>query len=306
MRRTVLTLGVLAAVSAAAWLVLTRHGFQRSGRVNVLLISLDTMRADRLGSYGYAAGRTPNLDALAARGTRFEQAMSVAALTLPAHASLMTGTFPSFHGIRDNGGFYMEEGQTTLAEALREQGYRTGAFVGAFVLDARWGLNQGFEEYFDEFDLSDANGTGMDSIQRRGDAVVDRSLTWLGEHADQPFFAWVHLYDAHTPYAAPEPFRSQFPATTSGAYDAEVAFTDAQVGRMLQHLEDKDLAESTIVVVIGDHGESLGDHREQTHGFFLYDSSIHIPLIVAGPGVSAGVVRDQVRIVDVSRRCWTS
>jgi arylsulfatase A-like enzyme/Flp pilus assembly protein TadD len=267
---------------------------------NLLLVSLDTVRADHLGCYHYAAAQTPRIDQLAASGVRFEQASTVVPLTLPAHSSLMTGTFPSWHGVRDNGGFYLEDDQITLAEVLRDRGFRTGGFVGAFVLDRRWGIAQGFERFFDDFDLDRfANVFGMDMIQRPGSEVVDRALEWLRAEPKRPFFAWVHLYDAHTPYEAPEPFRSRFPRTLDGAYDAEIASVDAQVGRLIDALRADGRLDDTVVIVVADHGEMLGEHGELTHGFFIYEGATHIPLIVSGPGVPTGVVPDQVRIVDV-------
>jgi len=267
---------------------------------NLLLLSLDTLRADRVGSYGYGPAQTPQLDALARRGLRFAQATTVVPLTLPAHSSLFTGTFPAWHGVRDNGGFYLDEEQTTLAERLKDSGFRTGGFVGAFVLDRRWGIAQGFERFFDDFDLDKfKDNPSMDAIQRPGSEVVDQALQWLSEDRERPFFAWVHLYDPHTPYAAPEPYRSRFPATMSGAYDAEIAATDAQLGRLLAALESDGRLRETLVVVTGDHGEMLGEHGEQTHGFFIYDAAVRIPLIMAGPGLPARAIPDQVRIVDV-------
>ena len=300
--RKVIAATVMVAALAAVWYAAQRGwvGGGTSGPRSVLLISIDTLRADRLGSYGYKAAATPVIDALAARGLRFEQAATVVPLTLPAHTSLMTGTFPAFHGVRDNGAFYLDDSLTTLAEVLQPRGYRTGGFVGAFVLDRRWGIAQGFGEYFDQFDLSkfDMAG-GLDAAQRTGAEVIDHALAWLEKDTTQPFFAWVHLYDPHAPYAPPEPYRSRFPATAQGAYDGEVAATDAQVGRLLAALEASGRLASTIVVVVGDHGEMLGEHGEQQHGFFVYDAAVRIPLIVAGPGVPARAVREQVRIVDV-------
>jgi len=268
---------------------------------NLLLVSLDTVRADRLGSYHYAQAQTPRLDALAASGLRFEHASTVAPLTLPAHSSLMTGTFPAWHGVRDNGGFYLDDDQLTLAEMLRERGFRTGGFVGAFVLDRRWGISQGFDRYFDDFDLDKyENASMMDTIQRPGGEVVDHALEWLKADATQPFFAWVHLYDAHTPYEAPEPYRSRFPRTRDGAYDAEISSADAQVGRLVDALRDAGRLDDTLIVVVGDHGEMLGEHGEPTHGFFIYEGATRIPLVISGPGVPAAVISDQVRIVDVA------
>jgi arylsulfatase A-like enzyme/Flp pilus assembly protein TadD len=283
------------AALALAW--------ERAGRPatprNVLLITLDTVRADRLGSYGYASARTPRLDALARSGARFENAFTVTPLTLPAHASLMTGLFPGEHGVRDNGGFYLEDRIETLAEALRARGYRTGGFVGAFVLDRRWGIAQGFDEYFDDFDLDAAGAGAMDDVQRPGSVVVERALAWLGRERAGRFFAWVHLYDAHTPYEAPEPYRRMFPATVSGAYDAEVASVDEQVGRLLDGLASRGVLDHTLIAVVSDHGESLGEHGEQTHGFFLYDATLRVPLLIAGRGVPRVTVADPVRLVDV-------
>ena len=280
----------------AGWLPAGRSAGPRS----VLLISIDTLRADRLGSYGYAGAATPVLDGLAARGLRFARAATTVPLTLPAHTSLMTGTFPSFNGVRDNGSFYADDKLTTIAETLQARGYRTGAFVAAFVLDRRWGLAQGFDHFFDDFDLSRFEmSAGLDAAQRPGPEVIDKTVAWLDDDRNRPFFAWVHLYDPHSPYAPPEPYRSRFPATAQGAYDGEVAATDAQVGRLLQHLEASGRLASTLVVVVGDHGESLGEHGEQQHGFFVYDAAVRIPLIMAGPGVPSRVITEQVRIVDV-------
>jgi len=304
MRRALL-IGGAAAMALAAFVFLARPRFLSrfvppSAPRNLLLVSLDTVRADHLGSYGHAQAQTPRLDALAGRGLRFERATTVVPLTLPAHSSLLTGAFPAWHGVRDNGGFYLGDDQVTLAEVLREKGWRTGGFVGSFVLDSRWGIAQGFERYFDEFDLDRfKDQPGMDAIQRRGDEVVDAALEWLREDGARPFFAWVHLYDAHTPYEAPEPFRARFPKSLTGAYDAEIAYVDAQVGRLLDALDADGRLAETLVVVVGDHGEMLGEHGELTHGFFIYEAATHVPLIVAGPGVPARVVPDQVRLVDV-------
>jgi arylsulfatase A-like enzyme/tetratricopeptide (TPR) repeat protein len=266
---------------------------------NVLLVSIDTLRADHLGCYGYGPAETPTLDALAKKGLRFEHAATVTPLTLPAHCSLMTGKFPAAHGVRDNGGFYLGDDQTTLATLLGRRGYRTGGFVGAFVLDSRWGIQQGFSHYFDNFDLSQFQGTGMDSVQRRGDEVVDHALEWLEKEPRKPFFCWVHLYDPHTPYEAPEPYRSRFSDALPGPYDAEIAWSDSLVARLLEALQRDGRLSSTYVVVVGDHGESLGEHGEKTHGFFIYDATIRIPLLISGPGVASQVIPDQVRIVDV-------
>ena len=299
-----LTLRVIAAAVMVTALLLARDPLARlwSGSkrpLNVLLISIDTLRADHLGCYGYAAAQTPTIDALAARGLRFTRASTTTPLTLPAHTSLMTGTFPASHGVRDNGGFYVSDDQTTIAEVLRSHGYRTGGFVGAFVLDSRWGINQGFDRYFDDFDLSRYEGKGLDAVQRPGSEVVDHALSWLDEDTRQPFFAWVHLYDPHTPYAPPQEFRARFPSTMVGAYDAEIAYADSQVARLIGRLADTGRLESTLVVVVGDHGESLGEHEEQAHGFFVYEATVRIPLVIAGAHVPTRADSNEVRIIDV-------
>jgi choline-sulfatase len=295
-----LALGITAALAVASRAGVVNWLGARRAPHNLVVISIDTMRADRLGSYGYAAAQTPHLDRLAGAGLRFSQATTVVPLTLPAHSSLLTGTFPSWHGVRDNGGFYLGDEQVTLAEVLRDRGYRTGGFVGAFVLDRRWGIAQGFDRFFDNFEFEKFDqAPSMDYIQRPGGEVVDQAVAWITENRDQPFFAFVHLYDPHTPYQAPEPYRSRFPATMHGAYDAEVAATDAHVGRLLDALATDGRLADTLVIVLGDHGEMLGEHGEQQHGFFIYDAAVRIPLIMAGPGVPVRHVADQLRIVDV-------
>jgi arylsulfatase A-like enzyme/Tfp pilus assembly protein PilF len=292
------------AILAAGFLLARRPAqaprWLGGGPPNLLLVTIDTLRADHVGSYGYPAARTPRLDSLAARGLRFARAATVTPLTLPAHSSLFTGTFPAHHGVRDNGGYYLGDANVTLAEALQGRGFRTGGFVSAFVLDSRWGIHQGFDRYFDDFDLSRFDKAhGMDAIQRPGAETVDAAVSWLREDQRRPFFLWVHLYDAHTPYAAPPEWAQQFPRTMVGAYDAEIAFADAQLGRLLDALESDGRLARTVVAVLGDHGEMLGEHGEATHGFFVYDAAVRIPLVLAGPSLPARVIDDQVRIVDV-------
>lgn len=200
---------------------------RRVEKPNVVLITLDTTRADHLGCYGDADARTPAIDALARRGVLFTQAATPAPLTLPAHCSIMTGLYPTYHGVRLNGSTALGQGQTTLAEALSHAGYRTGAFVGAFVLDGRWGLNQGFDLYDDQFDLAKFKHLDLAAVQRPGDRVMDAALHWLDGHKNEPFFAWIHLYDAHSPYEPPEPLFSEFRRRGVAAlYDGEITFAD--------------------------------------------------------------------------------
>ncbi len=251
---------------------------------NVLLVTLDTTRADHLACYGYAGVSTPNLDAVAGRGVLFEQAAAAAPLTLPSHATIMTGMYPTFHGVRVNGNTALGDDQTTLAEVLSARGYATGAFIAAFVLDGRWGLKQGFEHYDDNFDLKKYKHLDLGAVQRPGNEVVDAALAWLDAEKSKPFFAWVHLYDPHTPYAPPEPYASTYGRRgTSGLYDGEIAFMDEQIGRLTNWLEKNGLDKKSVIVLVGDHGEALGSHGESTHGYFIYDYAMHVPFLVATP-----------------------
>jgi arylsulfatase A-like enzyme len=274
-----------------------RLGLPDPSTLNLLVITLDTTRADRLGAYGYSV-QTPNIDRLAEEGVLFEQASSPAPLTLPAHGSLFTGRFPPSHGVRGNGGVFTDENHATLAEVLHDSGFETGAFVGAYVLDSTWGLDQGFATYDDGFEPSDIKSRGIGSLRRPADRVVDAALRWLGTVGASRFFAWVHFYDPHAPYDPPEPYRTMH---ADSPYVGEIGFMDAQIGRLLRSLDDQRLLDRTIVVVIGDHGESLGDHGERTHGFFVYESAIRIPFIIRAPSDSLRGRRvvDPVRAVDV-------
>lgn len=265
---------------------------------NLLIITIDTLRPDHLGCYGYKLIKTPRIDALAADGILIENAYSPIPLTLPSHASLFTGTYPVFHGVRDFTGFTLGKERTTLATMLRAAGYRTGAVVASAVLEARWGINQGFDFYYDNFPPPSTQNW-QSVAERRGDEVVRESLRWLEKHKKEPFFLWVHLYDPHDPYNPPPPYDRQYSARP---YDGEIAFSDENVGRIIDTLKQSGLYENCLIVLLGDHGESLGDHGEKTHGFFLYDSTLRIPLIfklsgTAGP--RAKRVAGPVRIVDV-------
>ncbi|MCW5890326.1 MAG: sulfatase-like hydrolase/transferase [bacterium] len=251
-------------------------------RPNVLLVTLDTTRADRLGCYGWRRAETPALDGLARDGVRFDAAYASSPMTLPSHATLFTGLEPPEHGLRLNGQSRLPDGVPTLASRLHEQGYRTGGFVAAFVLDRRFGLDRGFEVYDDA--LGDALPQVVPerlALHRRGDAVVDAALGWLDEAArgPAPFLAWVHLYDPHAP---------DHPHGDAGAsYDGEVAFMDRQVARLLAFLERRGLARRTLVVAVADHGEGLGDHGDAEHGFLLDEEVLRVPLLVRWPGVVA-------------------
>jgi arylsulfatase A-like enzyme/tetratricopeptide (TPR) repeat protein len=274
--------GVAAAVAIALGF-LPRLVPEARRPLNVILVTADTLRADRLPVYGYDKVETPSLDRMAQTGVVFEQATTVVPLTLPAHSSMFTGTYPMHHGVRDNGGYYLGQDQVTLAETLKENGYKTGGFVAAFVLDSRWGLNQGFDHYWDDFDLNKFENVGLDTVQRRGGEVLAEAVTWMEEVKDDRFFAWLHFYDVHTPYEAPEPYLSRYHGYLGARYDGEIAYLDGLMGELFDWLEKADLEDDTLVVFIGDHGESLGQHEENTHGFFIYDATMHVPFLLKAP-----------------------
>jgi arylsulfatase A-like enzyme/Tfp pilus assembly protein PilF len=263
------------------------------------LITLDTTRADRLGCYGYAGARTPALDGLAAAGVLCESAATVAPLTLPAHTSLFTGLYPAETGVRSNGRGRLDDSIPTLAEVLKRQGYDTAAFVASFVLDARFGLARGFKIYDDDIRGSASDGEHAHR-ERDGAAVVDAALAWLGGKPAHPFFCWVHLFDPHAPYLAhTELFHDDF---VDQPYDAEIAYVDRQVARLVDFLKSRGLDSQTLVVVVGDHGEGLREHQEPKHGMTLYESVLHVPLIFRQTGRLAPGrrVRGTVSLVDVS------
>jgi len=242
-------------------------------------------------------GTTPAIDSVAARGVRFESAGSAVPLTLPSHATILSGVLPLHHGVRNNGAGSFPKERPTLATLFTAHGYRTAAFVGAFVLDRRFGLDRGFALYDDDIPRDPTLGEHLEA-ERRGDAVADRALAWLAAPDPRPWFAWVHLYDAHAPYAAPEPFGSRYAASP---YDGEIAFVDHEVQRILTALDQRGERERTIVVIAGDHGEALGEHGELTHGLLLYEPTLRVPLLIAAPGLSGpAAVRTPVSLADVA------
>lgn len=249
---------------------------------SVLLVTVDTLRADRVGAYGAGPGRTPALDALAARGLLFEDAWSSVPLTLPSHATLLSGLEPPHHGVHDNGAYVFPPEPPTLATLLSARGYATGAFVGAYVLDRRFGLARGFDRYDDRVERN-AQGASVLESERRGGAVADAAAEWIAAQT-KPFFAWVHLYDPHAPYDPPSPQREAFPGRP---YEGEIAYADACLARVLEAARAR-AGDRLLVAVTADHGEGLGEHGETTHGFFVYGSTLRVPLVLAGPGVPAG------------------
>ena len=259
---------------------------------SILLVTLDTLRADALGCYGNDLEATPSLDRLAAEGTLFEHAYTPVPLTLPAHCSALTGLLPPRHGVHFNGGRPLPEEARSLAELAQEAGMETAAFVASAVLAAEYGLDQGFDSY-------DAPTGAGDPGGRSGTEVTRKSITWLNERdPSRPFFLWVHLFDAHDPYEPPEPF---VPPPNVHPYYGEVALVDTYVGALLAWLQRKDLLDDTFVLVAGDHGEALGEHGEATHGDFVHDVTLRVPMILRGPGIAAGRrVAQPVGLVDVA------
>ncbi len=291
-----------AGVVACVWIAIGfLAGCGRGDRPNVLLITIDTLRADRLGCYGFGLAHTPAIDRLAREGVRCADATTSAPITLPAHSSIMTGLYPPAHGVRDNGNYALGPEAVTLAERLGAAGYRTAAFVSALVLTRRYGLDQGFEVYDDDLWSEDAPQLFM--IRDRPAArTADRALAWLdgwrGGAARPPFFMWVHFFDPHQPY---EPRSMDLAVLAPTAYDAEIAEADRGVGRLLAWLEQHEILDDTLVVLTADHGESLGEHGEPTHGIFIYDATIRVPLLWRLPNVlpAGSTYAGPVRHIDI-------
>ncbi len=286
---------------------------------NILLVTIDTLRADHVGAYGSAGALTPTFDALAKDGLRFDRTYAHVPLTLPSHASLLTAAYPSRNGVHDNGTFRLSEDWPTAATALKAGGYRTGAFVGAFVLDARFGLNRGFDVYDDRMLGS---GSDLEVVQRSAEQVLAPAYDWItgaapdtrnpavsakdaapGTTHTAPWFAWIHLYDPHEPYTPPEPYRSRYAAEP---YDGEIAYADASLGAFVARLRSAGALANTLIVVTSDHGESLGEHGERTHGLFAYDVTLRVPLVFsvepAGQAprpIRQGAFNDTMRLVDI-------
>lgn len=285
----------MVIVAVVTWVIVGRNATQARTPRHVILFTLDTTRADRIGTYGAPLARTPHLDGLATRGVRFDDAVTTAPITGPAHAAILTGQYPARFGVRDNVTTPLPEQATTLAEHLAGAGFATGGFVGAFVLDRAFGFAQGFSA-FSGFDQVESGREA--NAERPGAAVVDDALRWLGTvPAEQQIFLWVHLYDPHAPYSAPAPFGQEF---ASRPYDGEVAYVDHQIGRVLGALQTRGILDSSLVIAVADHGESLGEHGEDEHGVFLYEPVMRVPLIMAGPAMRSGhVSSEQVRVIDL-------
>jgi arylsulfatase A-like enzyme/Flp pilus assembly protein TadD len=266
-------------------------------KINVVLVTLDTTRPDHLHCYGYDKIQTPNIDSLAKRGVQFEKAVAQTPTTQPSHASMFTGQNPNVNGVRNTGGFALQPTSVTLATILHNHGWDTAAFVSASVLKSTFGFNQGFTTYDDHITAApDGNNIAV----RPGNITVDHAIHWLDNRKatpNKPFFLWVHLFDAHQPYHPPPPFDKEY---KSRPYDGEVAFLDQQVGRLLQAVDKESPESKTLVVLLSDHGQGLGQHGEYEHGIFLYDSTIRIAWVMAGPGIPADrKVEQQAREIDL-------
>lgn len=299
--KRVFSRGFLVFIASTLFLLPTAiEKFRPIGQPNVLLITIDTLRADRLGCYGFPLARTPNIDAIAGEGVRYSNAVAVAPITLPSHTSILTGMNPPAHGVRDNGTYRVSDDTVTLADRLKAAGYSTHAFVSAAVLNRRYNLSKGFDEYDDNL-WGEDNPKLFMIRERQANKTVDSVLAWFNRWGlskeRKPFFSWVHLFDPHQPYQPPAWARTVSPSL----YDGEIAFVDKELGRLFTALRQSGQMNNTIVIITADHGESLGEHNEKTHAIFIYGSTVHVPLIVRFPRLlpSGSVYNGPVRSTDI-------
>ncbi len=272
---------------------------QPAGRPNVLLVTIDTVRADHVGCYGATGVKTPHIDALARDGIVFERAVSQVPLTWPSHVAILTGTYPFHNGVQDFTGQPLAADFRTVAQAFADHGYATAAVISSFVLTRSWGLARGFAHYDDAFTGNAFLESGVGLVERKAAESVDRSLAWLQHRPPKPFFFWLHLYDPHSPYDPPEPFRSRY---RDHLYDGEIAYADSQLGRLIVWLKQNRVYDNTAIVLLSDHGESLGEHGEKEHGFFVYNATLQVPLVIkpAAAGARERRVNDVVEITAVA------
>jgi arylsulfatase A-like enzyme/Tfp pilus assembly protein PilF len=299
--RTVLSVFGCASILLGLALFLVACRQNKPPRPNILIITVDTLRADRVGCYGYTGGLTPNVDELAKDGIVFERAVAQVPLTWPSHAAIFTGTYPFHNGVQDFTGQPLSDHFRTLAESLKDHGYATGAVVSSFVLDRSWGLARGFESYDDAFAGQEFLQKNLGLVERRAEDSVNHAVGWLEAHSNQPFFLWLHLYDPHSPYNPPEPFRTQY---AKQPYEGEISYADNQLGRLFAWLKQapNGLYDNTLIIFLSDHGESLGEHGEKEHGFFVYDSTVHVPLVlkpVKNSSLGVQRVSDAVETIQV-------
>src|SRR5258708_1920477 len=279
-----------------------RHGVKRSNitRPSVILIDIDTLRPDRIGCYGAQTVKTPTLDALAHDGVVFERAISQVPLTWPSHAVILTGTYPFQNGVQDFTGQPLAPQFRSVAQAFKQAGYATGAVVSAFVLDRSWGLGRGFDFYDDAFSAETFQKKDIGLVDRRAEESVAHAIVWLKKTPRRPFFLWLHLYDPHNPYDPPEPYSADY---KGHLYDGEIAYADYELSKLIDWLKQSKLYDSSVIVATSDHGESLGEHGEDEHGFFIYNATVRVPLIVkppAGTGIPAQRRRDPVETAAVA------
>ncbi|MHC4207633.1 MAG: sulfatase, partial [Planctomycetota bacterium] len=282
---------LIVTAAVAIWLFLRP---QRQDIRNVVLISIDTCRSDYLSCYGYPRQTTPNIDQIADQGVLFENTISPVPITLPAHCTMMTGTIPPYHGVRNNIGYQLSQSDQTLAEMLSAEDFRTAAIVSAFVLDSKFGMAQGFETYNDRFvDVRHA----LSGDERIGEETSRFALEWLDEHQSEKFFLFLHYYDPHDDYEAPEPFAAEY---ADNPYAGEIAYTDHCIGRVINKIKEAGLYDSSLIIITGDHGEMLGEHGELTHTYFVYQSAVKVPLIFKLPGqTKSRRIPDCVGLVDI-------
>lgn len=303
-KRTIIITAVIAVFLAALYVVFG-HAVKeiyyqwRLKKLNVILITLDTMRADYLSCYKEGNAETPNLDRLAREGVLFERCIAQAPLTLPSHASILSGTYPVHHRVRTNGGFRVPDKLELISEILQKNEFETSAFIGAYVLHSKWGINQGFDFFSDDFDLKKYYSTDSE-IEKNAETVLADAGKWLRNRAydEGRFFAWIHLFDPHIPYKAPPPYDTKYP---DNPYRGEVEYVDYQLGEFLRYLDKEGLTSNTLIIVTADHGEGLWEHDESTHGLFVYDSTVHVPLIIRAPFTfPVNRVKNLVEHVDIA------
>lgn len=293
-------IAALAVIGVALLLTfipsLRKSAVVRDGRLNVLLITLDTTRADRLGCYGYTKAKTPNLDSLAQKGVRFENAYCQVPLTLPSHCSILTGTYPFRHHVHNNGSYYLAPEFLTLAEALKAKGLKTAAFVSSFSVDSRFGLDQGFDFYDDKF--QEVTPFKTLNSERRAEKIFASFSTWIDKNSAEQFFCWVHFFDPHLPYDPPSPYKEEF---ATNPYDGEIAYMDHYIGAIVEKLKENNIFGQTLLILASDHGEAFGEKVELGHGVFLYEGTMRVPLVfcVENHLPQGKVIEPRVRLIDI-------
>ena len=292
-------LGILVILYVLFWGgISTAYKRKQLKNLNVILFTLDTLRADFVSAYEKGKADTPNIDRIADEGVLFENCISQTPLTLPSHTSILSASYPLYHQVRDNGGFLVPESLEFISEVLKKHGFTTSAFIASYVLHSKWGVGQGFDTYSDGFDLSKYQKISLGNVQKRADEVLGNAKEWLLKNKEKKFFSWIHLYDPHTPYDPPSPFKEKYPRRP---YRGEVEYMDQQLGLFFDFLKKEGLYDNTLIIMAADHGESLGQHGEDTHGFFIYEPTVHVPLIIRAPfHFPVKKVENIVELIDIS------